>query len=185
MKNILLSLPYRKIILGLGIWFLGFLGVSFAQYEGNDYCTFGDLMQQAFCMANMRDNIIDLGNTKTAVGGVFFQGETEIKLKLWRDPIKIGQKGSIVVRITRFALMLTIVLAVTMIIFNGMQYIIKSGTGEDPKKVQTNLVYVVVGIILALLSVVLINLLRSTGHTLYKEASGSVSISHIDTSSLV
>ena len=56
---------------------------------------------------------------------------------------------------------MVIVLSVTMVIFNGLQYIWKSGSGEDPKKAQTNLMYVVVGIILALFSVVIINLLRS------------------------
>jgi hypothetical protein len=69
---------------------------------------------------------------------------------------------------------MTIVLSVTMIIFNGMQYIIKSGSGEDPKKAQTNLVYIVVGIIIALSSVVLINLFQSAGKTLYN-AAGPVS----------
>jgi type IV secretory pathway VirB2 component (pilin) len=81
--------------------------------------------------------------------------------------------------------MLTIVLAVTMVIFNGMQYIIASGSGNDPKKAQSNLIYIVVGIIIALFSVVIVNLLRSTGTTLYKEVSKNVnSLMSKDISSL-
>ena len=87
----------------------------------------------------------------------------------------VSSQGSIVVRITRFVLMLTVVLAVTMIIFNGMQYIVKSGSGEDPKKVQMNIVYIIVGIMLALFSVIIINLLRSTGNTLNKEVAYNAS----------
>ena len=50
-----------------------------------------------------------------------------------------------------------------MIILNGIQYIIKSGSGEDPSKARTNLILIVAGIILALSSVMIINLLRSVG----------------------
>jgi hypothetical protein len=132
-------------------------------------------MQQAFCMANRKQTIIDAGNTKTAVGNEFIKGSTNISIT-GKLKVGISHQDSIIIRITRFLLMLTIVLAVTMIILNGMQYIIKSGSGEDPSKIRSNLIYVVVGIVLALFSVVLINLLRSAGTTLYKEASKSVSM---------
>jgi hypothetical protein len=59
--------------------------------------------------------------------------------------------------------MLTIVLSVTMTIINGIIYITKSGNGEDPSKARWNLLYIAVGILLALFSVVIINLLRSVG----------------------
>jgi hypothetical protein len=63
-----LSLPITKLLFGLGICSLGFLVFANAQYDGNDYCNQGDLMQQAFCEANRRQTIIDAGNTTTAVG---------------------------------------------------------------------------------------------------------------------
>jgi hypothetical protein len=50
-------LSSKKIFLGLGITFLGFLGISFA---ANDYCNQGDLMQQAFCIANNHSTVLDL-----------------------------------------------------------------------------------------------------------------------------
>lgn len=160
------------------------IGISFAQSAGyqdkTDDCTQGDLMQQSYCIAKEQKNIIDLGNTKSAVGNEVIMGSTEI------SGSGINNKPSTIVRITQFILMLTIVLAVTMIIFNGMQYIIKSGSGEDPKKVQSNIIYIIVGIVLALFSVVLVNLLRSTGKELFEEAKKGVSsISSQETSSLV
>jgi hypothetical protein len=105
----------------------------------------------------------------------------------FKSGIRLSPNDSTVIRITKFLLTLTIVLSVTMIIFNGMQYIIKSGNGEDPSKIRSNLVYIVVGIMVALFSVVLINLLRSTGTTLYKTVSNktaSTTISPIETTSL-
>jgi hypothetical protein len=138
-------------------------------------------MQQSFCRAKEKNVIIDAGNTKSAVGNEVFAGSTEISLSGKRK-WGISHNDSIVVRITKFLLMLTIVLAVTMTILNGIQYIVKSGMGEDPKAIQKNLIYVVLGIIIALFSVVIINLLRSTGQTLFNEVS---SISTVDISSLI
>jgi hypothetical protein len=63
------SLSYKKLILGLGFCLLG-LGATQA---ANDYCEQGDLLQQAYCMANRNDTVLDFGNTKTAVGGKFFK----------------------------------------------------------------------------------------------------------------
>ncbi|MDR0607354.1 MAG: hypothetical protein LBG52_03175 [Candidatus Peribacteria bacterium] len=50
----------HKILLTLGISFLGFLGWSFAYEAKSDTCNQGDLMQQAFCIANNHSTIIHL-----------------------------------------------------------------------------------------------------------------------------
>jgi hypothetical protein len=47
-------------------------------------------MQQAFCVANRKETIIDLGNTKNAVGTEIIKGSIEIDLfggviKKWVD----------------------------------------------------------------------------------------------------
>jgi len=165
---------YGKIVLGLGICFLGFFGIGFAT---EDTGTQGDLLQQSFFAAKVKENILDLGNTKFAVGNQVVWGNMNVSVGIEGGKLNadVSSQGSIVVRITRFVLMLTVVLAVTMIIFNGMQYIVKSGSGEDPKKVQMNIVYIIVGIMLALFSVIIINLLRSTGNTLNKEVAYNAS----------
>ena len=85
------------------------------------------------------------------------------------DIIRFDRNDSIIIKITRFLLMLTIVLSVTMTIINGIQYIIKSGNGEDPSKLRMNILYIVIGILVALFSVVIVNLFRSVGETTLKE----------------
>jgi hypothetical protein len=69
-----------------------------------------------------------------------------------------------------------------MIILNGIQYIIKSGSGEDPSKIRMNLYYIAFGIILALLSVVIINLLRSVGESTLKNITAYTSNSFLSSS---
>ncbi|MDR2540335.1 MAG: hypothetical protein LBD11_00730 [Candidatus Peribacteria bacterium] len=82
-----------------------------------------------------------------------------------KDTPLLSKKESLLVKITKTFLMLTIVLSVTMIILNGIAYITKTGNGEDPKKLIWNLLYIALGILLALFSVVIINLMRSVGES--------------------
>ncbi|MDR2189712.1 MAG: hypothetical protein LBP53_00495 [Candidatus Peribacteria bacterium] len=140
-------------------------------------------MQQAYCLANRKETIIDLGNTKNAVGNEMIKGKTEINLDFDPETDILKQRPSTIIKITQFILMLTIVLSVTMTIINGILYITKSGNGEDPSKARWNLVYIACGILVALFSVVIINLLRSVGESTLKEISYHQHIS--DTSHLV
>lgn len=163
----------KKIFLYIwGICTLWAFALGFFPFQGvsavNDYCNQGDLMQQAFCRANQKEVIVDMGNTKYAVGNEVIKGTTEISID-GKLNVEVNQKGSLFIRITRFLLMMTVVLSITMIIVNGIQYILKTGTGEDPKDVVKNIVFIGVGIILALSSVLIINLLRSVGETTLKE----------------
>ncbi len=56
---------------------------------------------------------------------------------------------------------MTMVLGVTMIIYNGILYIVKASKGENPKDILHNILYVGVGILLALFSVLIIRLVAS------------------------
>ena len=55
------------------------------------------------------------------------------------------------------------ILAVTMVIYNGILYVVKASKGENPKDILNNIIYVGLGILLALLSVVIIRLVSSIG----------------------
>lgn len=55
------------------------------------------------------------------------------------------------------------VFAVTMIIYNGILYVIKASKGENPKDILNNIIYIGVWILLALLSVIIIRLVSSIG----------------------
>jgi flagellar biosynthesis protein FlhB len=85
------------------------------------------------------------------------------------DFLSVEKKPSLFVNVTKILLMITIVLSVTMVIINGILYITKSGSGEDPKSVIHNLLYIAIGIIVALFSVIIVTLFRSVGETTLKE----------------
>lgn len=72
-------------------------------------------------------------------------------------------QAPLIVRITKFLLRLTIVLSVTMVLYNGVLWIVESSKWSEVKDAKNNLIYIFVGILLALSSVALINLVSSLG----------------------
>ncbi|MDO4713216.1 MAG: hypothetical protein Q4B28_00715 [bacterium] len=58
---------------------------------------------------------------------------------------------------------MTVVLAITMIIYNGIMYLVKASKGENPKEIISNLMYILGGVLLALMSVMIIRLVASIG----------------------
>lgn len=73
----------------------------------------------------------------------------------------ITKRQSLIISVTKFILRMTVVLSVTMIIYNGIMYVIKSSKGENAKDVLKNLLYIGIGLLIALLSVVIIRLVSS------------------------
>lgn len=74
-----------------------------------------------------------------------------------------NKQPSLIIMVTKFLLRMTVVLAVTMIIYNGIMYVIKTSKGENPKDILNNILYVGVGILLALFSVIIIRFVSSIG----------------------
>ena len=70
-------------------------------------------------------------------------------------------EAPLIVRITKFLLRITMVLAVTMVIFNGIMWIIESSKWAEVKDAKKNLTLLVVGIFIALMSLGIINLISS------------------------
>lgn len=66
----------------------------------------------------------------------------------------------LLVRFTKFLLRMLVVLATTMTIFNGIRYM-AAAWGEDISKAREDLIYVALGIIIALASLAIINLVNS------------------------
>jgi hypothetical protein len=94
----------------------------------------------------------------------------------WEFEVDIGLNGfgaqkwpSIVVKTARILLMLTVALSVTMILYNGMMYIIQTWQGKEAKDLTKNITLIVVWILVWLFSVVIITLLQSVPTTLNKE----------------
>lgn len=151
-----------------------------------------DLMEQAFVPAMSYDTVVKLWNTKDAVWNTILResmtvemwesvfkkacfvnnqiqnGVTEdVCVEMWwerrNDVINVSAKAPLIVRITKFLLRMTIVLSITMIIFNSIKYMIEVMNWKDWKSAEAkkNLVFVAGWIILALMSVSIINLVVS------------------------
>lgn len=84
---------------------------------------------------------------------------------IWVD-VKAGDKPSIIARITRILLSLVIALSITMILYNGMMYIVKTWQWKEAKDLTKNVAYIVIWILVALFSVVIITLIQSVPSTL-------------------
>ncbi len=176
----------------------GILGLVYKTYAAQD------LLEQAFAPAKQNDTIINLGNTKNAVGneilrewvgvqdslGVwcFVNGEKVTTADLqkqagdvnvsvssdsekenfcqnvlwwdWKAPVLTTQ-APLIVRIAKFLLRITMVLAITMVIFNGIMRIIESAKWAEVKDAKKNIMLIVGGILVALMSLGIITLISS------------------------
>jgi len=85
---------------------------------------------------------------------------TTVSLEAW-----IWTQPSLIVKVTRFLLILTITLSVTMILYNGMMYIIQTWQWKDWKSLK-NVAYIVIWILIALFSVIMIRVIQSISTTI-------------------
>jgi len=121
-----------------------------------------DLLEQAFAPAKTYQTITDLWNTKNAVGNEIFVSsiQSQDSLGNWNVPA-ITQQEPLLIRIAKWFLRITIVLSITMVIYNGVGYIVESAKWGEVKNATKNIALIVGGVLLALFSLVIINLLRS------------------------
>lgn len=70
-------------------------------------------------------------------------------------------EAPLIVRIAKFLLRITMVLAVTMVIFNGIMWIIESAKWAEVKDAKKNITLIIVGILISLMSLGIINLISS------------------------
>lgn len=174
----------HSLTLVFAICGLFLLNNTFAQDCG------GDLMQQAFCTAKSYDTVLDMWETKDAVWNNILRewSSVEIEDNFWdwcfingqfvnvlendclerwwdRDvwAVNISTKEPLIVRITKFLLRMTIVLSITMVIFNSVLYMIEVMNWKDRKSAEAknNLARVAWWVIIALMSVGIINLVVS------------------------
>lgn len=74
---------------------------------------------------------------------------------------EVTTEAPLIVRIAKFLLRITMVLAITMVIFNGIMWIIESSKWAEVKDAKKNIVLIVVGILIALMSLGIVNLITS------------------------
>lgn len=73
----------------------------------------------------------------------------------------ITTEAPLIVRIAKFLLRITMVLSVTMVIFNGIMWIIESSKWAEVKDAKKNITLIIVGILISLMSLGIINLISS------------------------
>ncbi|MBB1543960.1 hypothetical protein HXK74_00940 [Candidatus Gracilibacteria bacterium] len=132
-------------------------GTSYATEGSNAY----DLLQQAFDPAIQQNVVVggdSIGTDVESVGNYVLNGGSTLNLKKG-----LTKRQSLIIEVTRFILRMSIVLAVTMLIYNGIQYMLKTSKGEHPKDIVTNIIYILAGVLLALSSVIIIRLASSIG----------------------
>ena len=159
---------FKKTIFSF-FWFFGvFVSWISLAAEGSNS---NDLLDQAFDISINADNV--------AWGGMVWRDKEWVwnfLLKWWTeidawDIIKnwvhadVKKKDSFVVSVARFLVRFTLILAITMIIYNWIMYVVKSSKGESSKDTLKNLIYIIVGVLLALTSIVIVRLASSVGKT--------------------
>ena len=122
-----------------------------------------DLLYQLMQPAIDTENTIDIGENRETVWNKIIKWTTDI----W--PGWITPNPSIIVKVTRFILVLLVAISVTMILYNWMTYIIETGQWKDWKSLIKNVLYIVVGILISLFSVVMIKLIQSIPTTIEEE----------------
>lgn len=120
-----------------------------------------DLLWELFAPTKYKDTIIDMGDNVDTAWKKF--------IKWWTDVISGKNSPSIIIKVTRLLLILTTTLSITMILYNWLIYIIQTGQGKEWKSLVKNVMFIIIGILVALFSVVIINLIQSIPTTIDKE----------------
>lgn len=152
----------ESVINKLKYWLLALFLVPFFVWFTN---AANDLMRQIMQPAIDNSSTIDLWESVDAVWQNVFEHWHEIDI-LDGTSQKVP---SLIVKATRFLLSLVVALSVTMILYNGMTYIIQTWQWKEWKSLVKNVVYIVIWIIISLFSITIITLLQSISTSLDKE----------------
>lgn len=152
---------YLKVFLLLGAvsFFSCFASLTFATEGSNN----ADLLEQAFKPAVEMNTVFGGEDAIWRDGSYILKGRTEATL--FGKDRGVKSKASLLVQITQALLTATIVLSITMLIYNGILYMVKSSKGENPKEVINNIIRIAGGILLALLSIMIVKFASSIGAT--------------------
>ena len=88
--------------------------------------------------------------------------------------VEAEREDSMIAKIIRFLLAFLVAISVTMILYNGMIYIVETWQGKEGKNLVKNIVYIVVWILIGLFSVVIIRLIQSIPYTLEQDTTYDV-----------
>ncbi len=104
----------------------------------------------------------DLQSQMSEVGYVWTTTDFCQQILGWDDDVAVlTTEAPLIVRIAKFLLRITMVLSVTMVIFNGIMWIIESSKWSEVKDAKKNITLIIMGIIISLMSLGIINLISS------------------------
>ena len=89
---------------------------------------------------------------------------------IWEEVLE--DNDSVLVKVTKILLWLTITLSVTMILYNWVQYIIQTWQWKEWKDLTKNIAYIIAWIIIALFSTIIITIIQSSVND-FKDISGT------------
>lgn len=121
-----------------------------------------DLLEQAFEQSASHNQIVDIGQTKNAVGNEVFHESVGASWKKW-EWFKTERKPGLLVNITRLLMRIAIVIAIPMIIINAI-ILVLSATGRigwDLAKVVKQTIFILVWIAIVLSAIGIIYLVQS------------------------
>lgn len=130
-----------------------------------------DIAWDIFEKAILKETITRKWETVEQAGKFVFEWYTQVGIN--SDWIWVSKEQSLAVKVTKFLLSLVIALSITMIIYNSIVYIVQTWNGKDSADLVKNILYIVIGIIIALFSSLIITLIQSIPKTL-SEIDGSV-----------
>lgn len=128
-----------------------------------------DLMWQIIQPSYVQGTVLKVWKNTSTVWNTVFNKSNELKIWGWSSFFSLGEEGSMVTKVIKILLMITITLSITMILYNGMKYIIEVWNGKDGKSLMKNVAFIVIWILVAIFSVTILNLMRSVPKTLQDE----------------
>ena len=122
----------------------------------------GDLLFET--IKDAKQEMIYPWQSRDSVWNEVFRGEKQVSID--GGGFETKSIPDLVAKVTRLLLMLVITLSVTMILYNGIKYIVETWQWKDSKSLMKNVVYIVVWILVSLFSIIIITLLRSVPTTI-------------------
>lgn len=160
---------FSKIINKIKFWILWLCLIPLLGNFSMAECSSSTIFGTVFCKSYEEGTMITIWKNPDRVGDrVINWNRLEFNASL-DDWVEIAKKPSIVVRIIKFLLSITISLSITVIMYNWMKYIIETWRWKDSKDLVKNIIYIVIWVLVAMFSVLIISLMQSIPYTIDNE----------------
>jgi len=157
--HVLFAIMFKKSLLVL----LAICSLSLSLVQAND------LLHKAFEPSVNQQTVVTIWNDKKSVGAWLFGGS----ITIGTDGIQ--KQDSLMIRLTRLLLRITLIAGVSMTLWHAVKLVIAFGSDTAIQAVAKSLWLMLLGIVVALMSVVIVSLLRSVGQSTITDTPGALS----------